>query len=249
MNRLILATGSDNNYLGKIQPYLDSIIANSNFDKNVLAFLSDDEYEIQSDKIAVSNVSPSKIRAKNINNCIQHGEFIYGDLFSELTDDDVIFFTDGDIILQRPLTEGEIVQFRNLKDGDVFVGYNASTTDTLYAESIRLGLLRDPPAELNADWNKIKIYNTGVLAMNKKTWLKLIEDYVSLFPIIDTTFAHYAKQQWSISFIIGTRDYNIIEMPYHIHCHRHYPEPVGTHTDENNVAFYQNTVILFKHRW
>jgi hypothetical protein len=36
MNKLILSTGSDSNYLGKIQPYLESITKNSNFDDNIL---------------------------------------------------------------------------------------------------------------------------------------------------------------------------------------------------------------------
>ena len=250
MNKLILATGADNNYLDKIQPYLASIIAHSNFDHNVLAFLSDDVFEIESDKITVSNISPSMIRAKNVNNCIQHGEFMYGDYFAGLDDNDVIFFTDGDVTLQRPLTDQEMDYFRNLKDGDVYVGYNASPTDTLEAEGLRLGQIAETPAELIADWANIKIFNTGVTAMNKKTWLRIIEDYVPLFPVVDATFNRYAKQQWLLSFIIGTKDYNIIEMPYHIHCHRHFfPDPVGASTGENGIALFEGNIILFKHCW
>jgi hypothetical protein len=248
MNKLILATGSDNNYLHRIQPYLASIVVNSNFDHNVLAFLSDDTYDSGTDKITVSNISPSMIRAKNIYSCMQHGEFLHGDFFAGLNDNDVIFFTDGDITLQRPLTEDEDQEFRNLKDGDVYIGYNASPTDTLYDESTRISQINITPYELIADWNNIKIYNSGVVAMNKKTWLRLIEDYVNLYPAADFTFAHVAKQQWLISFIIGTKkDYNIIEIPYHIHAHRHYGVPEGTYLDENGKAVYKNTVILFRH--
>lgn len=250
MNKLVLATGSDNNYLGRIYPYVNSILANSNFDANVLAFLSDDVIISHDDKLIITNISPAKIQAKNKNNCIQHGEFMYGSYFEQLNEDDVIVFTDGDIILQRPLTDEESVQFRSLKDGDVFVGYNASPSDTLFLESTRLGQLQDTPPELQADWNVVKIYNTGVLAMNKKTWLKLIDDYVELFPVVDRTFDHYAKQQWLISFIIGTRNYNIVEMPYEIHSHHHYyPEPLGASTDKNGIASYGDKVILFKHGW
>jgi hypothetical protein len=75
----------------------------------------------------------------------------------------------------------------------------------------------------------------------------LIEDYVKLFPFADYTFAHVAKQQWLISFIIGTKGYNIIEIPYHIHCHGHFGLPVGADMDENDVATYNGNVILFKH--
>lgn len=249
MNKLILATGTDNNYLGKIQPYLGSIIDNSNFDHNVLAFLSEDEIKMKSDKITLTKISPSKLRAKNINNCIQHGEFIYGDFFNDLDDNDIIFFTDGDIILQRNLTEKELEEYRNFKDGDVYVGYNESPTDTLENESQRIGQIIPTPSELVADWSKVKIYNTGVLAMNKKTWLRLLEDYIVLFPIVETTFRHYAKQQWLLSFIIGTKDYNIIEMPYHIHNHKHYPSPIGSRIDNNGTVFFNDSVVLFKHKW
>lgn len=248
MNKLVLATGADNNYLGKIQPYLGSIIENSNFDYNVLAFLSDDEIKINSDKLTLTKISPSKLRAKNINNCIQHGEFIYGDFFQGLDDSDVIFFTDGDIILQRSLSDDELEKYRNFKDGDVYVGYNESPTDTLENESKRIGQLKPTPAVLSADWSKIKVYNTGVLAMNKKTWLRLLEDYVTLFPETEVTFHHYAKQQWLLSFIIGTRDYNIIEMQYDIHNHRHYPAPAGS-TIDNGTLTYKGSVVLFKHKW
>jgi hypothetical protein len=63
-------------------------------------------------------------------------------------------------------------------------------------------------------------------------------------------FAHYAKQQWLISFLIGTReDYNIIEMPYHIHNHLHFPSPEGTIQDKNGDVFFNNKKVLFKHKW
>ena len=62
-------------------------------------------------------------------------------------------------------------------------------------------------------------------------------------------FEHYAKQQWLISYIIGTENFNIIEMPYYIHNHKHYPSPVGTHQDNNGIVYYDNKVVLFKHKW
>ena len=187
----------------------------------------------------------------------QHGEFIKSDGFDELVAaDDIIFFTDGDIILQRNLTEEELNKFRKFKDGDVFVGYNASPVDTLKNEFARLspvgflpvkfGIL---PVKFRTDLSKIKIYNTGVLAMNKRTWKNLLIQYNRLFPDVDRLFRHYAKQQWLLSFIIGTMDFNIIEMSYEIHNHRHYPSPVGTRVDANNIVYYKDKMVLFKHKW
>lgn len=249
MNKLILSTGADSNYLGKIRPYLESISKNSNFDDNVLVYLSDDEVKITESGINVATLSPSQIVTPNINNCIQHGEFLHSKYFDKFNDDDVIFFTDGDIILQRNLTEEEQNEYRNLKDGDVYVGYNASPNDTLHDESRRLGMKGKTFPEFSVNWSSVKVFNTGVLGMNKKTWLRLIEDYKTLFNKVDDMFYHYAKQQWLISFIIGVKDYTIIEMPYHIHNHRHYPSPLGTTQDSNGDVYYNNKKVLFKHKW
>lgn len=249
MNKLILSTGSDMNYLSKIGPYLNSINTHSNFDENILVYLNDSEIKSNNERINIAHLSPSDIEVPNQNNCIQHGEFLKSNYFNGVNDNDVIFFTDGDIILQRNLTEEEENEYRNFKDGDVYVGYNSSPNDTLHDESFRLGMKGKTFPELSVDWKSIKVFNTGVLAMNKKTWLRLVEDYKLLFPKVDDMFYHYAKQQWLISFIIGVKDYNIIEMPYHIHNHRHYPSPVGTFQDLNGDVFYNNKKVLFKHKW
>lgn len=253
MNKLILSTGSDINYLNKIGPYLHSIELNSNFDRNILVFVSDGP-KISTDfkKIEVNLLSINDIQSLNRNKCIQHGDFLNSKEFNDSIDDsDIIFFTDGDIILQRSLSDEELEYYRNFKDGDVYVGYNASPTDTLYDESKRLGRTGFSSPHINPnDWEKIKVYNTGVLGMNKKTWRNLLNNYNELFPYVNKMFGHYAKQQWLISYIIGTmNDFNVIEMPYDIHNHRHYPSPVGTHVDKDRTVYYNNKKVLFKHKW
>ena len=251
--KLILATGSDLNYMTKMRPYLKSIEQNSNFDNNVLVFVGDGEgLSIPFKTIDIATLSISDVQALNNNKCVQHGDFLNSNHFNSITeDDDVIFYTDGDIILQRNMTDEELEQFRNFKDGDVYVGYNASPTDTLMIESGRLGQTGVKVAGVSdKPWDKIKVYNTGVLAMNKRTWTKLLSDYVELYPSVEPMFAHYAKQQWLISFLIGTReDYNVIEMPYHIHNHLHFPSPEGTIQDKNGDVFFNNKKVLFKHKW
>jgi hypothetical protein len=255
MNKLILATGSDINYLNKMNLYLGSIDRNSNFDKNVLIFVTDDgNVQINNtfQKIEVNKLLIGDIKSLNKNKCVQHGDFLNSKEFFDSTDDnDVIFFTDGDIELQRSLSEDEITNYKNFKDGDVYVGYNASPTDTLQDESTRLGRTRNlSPNIQNFDWDKIKVYNTGVLAMNKKTWKTLLNEYNRLFPDVNQMFHHYAKQQWLISYIIGTNKYfNVIEMSYDIHNHRHYPSPIGTHVDKDRNVYYNDKKVLFKHRW
>jgi hypothetical protein len=249
MNKLILATGADRNYLPVVQPYLDSMNRNSNFDDNVLAYLGDEPIQSYSDKVKVTNVYPSTVKALNLNNCVQHGEFLRGEYFNSLDDSDVIVFTDGDIIMQRPMTADEEHRFRSLRDCDVFIGFNAGPDDTLYTEATRLTQVdKMIPSELIADWHKIKIYNAGVTAMNKRTWLRLMDDYLSLVEHAKSTFVNIAYQQWLMCFIMGTRPYNVIDMPNEIHCHRHYfPNPLGASMDENGTAYFNGKKVLFKH--
>jgi len=125
MNKLILATGSNLNYLHKMSGYLKSIEINSNFDSNYLIFLGDDEIKMKYEKISIVNVYEKDLEVVPSNYCIQHGEFLKSEkLNQETNDNDVIFFTDGDIKIQRVLSEDEIKKFKNFKDDDVYVGYN-----------------------------------------------------------------------------------------------------------------------------
>lgn len=250
--RIILATGSDLNYLSKMRPYLKSIESNSNFDKNILVFVGEDEMELPYKNIDVARLPVSNIQSLNMNKCVQHGDFLNSPEFDSMTnDDDVIIYTDGDIILQRNITEEEITFYKSFKDGDVYVGYNASMTDTLEDESMRLGKtgMVSPDIKIGL-WPITKVYNTGVLAMNKRTWRKLLEKYNQFYPKVQFMFYHYAKQQWLISYIIGTDDeFNVIEMGYDIHNHRHFPSPEGTSQDQNGDVYFNNKKVLFKHKW
>lgn len=249
--KLILATGADINYYQKpvFQKYINSIIQNSDFDKNFIVLL-DGELEVDSFyNVEVASVKSEDIICLNINNCLQHGEFIKADKFNSLNDEDVILFSDGDMIIQRNLFPSEKEFLLNLKDGDVFVGYNASPTDTLANEAARLNPTNIESEIIKDDLTKIKVYNTGVLCMNKKTWGKLVEDYINLFSEADKMFNHYAKQQWLISYIINTKGYKVYEMPYEFHTHTHYPSPQGITINPEGLVKYLDNTVLFKHRF
>lgn len=251
MKQIILATGADCTYYQKqqFQNYIQSIIQNSNFDKNYIVLL-DTIPDKQSDQhVEYTTVTSNQIECLNINKCIQHGEFLKAGGFANTRDSDVILYTDGDMTIQRGLSSAEREFLFKLKDGDVFVGYNASPTDTLQNEFHRLGFTGHLAPNIVGSFDDIKIYNTGVLCMNKATWTKLTDTYIELYPEIDRMFSHYAKQQWLISYIIGTRDFNIYEMPYDFHNHTHYPSPTGTAIDEYGVVRHNGSIVLFKHRW
>jgi hypothetical protein len=249
MNKIILAVGADDNYLHNVHfnNYLNSINEFSNFDENILVYLGHQNIQTNNNKIKIFNLNPDSIIKKNPNNCVQHGEFLKSSGFENFSDNDIIVFTDGDMALQRELSVDEINFLRNLNDNDVYVGYNQSPEDTLENEYFRLQpRLTEIPSNLKI--NNIKVYNTGVLCMNKKTWNKLCNSYIEKYDEVNNLFGHYAKQQWLICYILGDENYNIIEMGYDIHNHTHYPSPIGTSV-ENGYVMYNNKVVLFKHRW
>jgi hypothetical protein len=249
--KLILATGADVNYYQRpvFQKYINSIIQNSDFDKNFIVLL-DGEVEVDSFyNIEVTSVKSSDISCLTSINCLQHGEFTKSDKINSLEDEDVILFSDGDMIIQRNLTLSEKNFLLNLKDNEVFVGYNASPDDTLANESPRLNPTSYTSDIIKDDLTKIKVYNTGVLCMNKKTWNRLADEYINLFSEVDKMFTHYAKQQWLICYVLHINGYKVYEMPYDFHTHTHYPAPQGITIEPNGLVKYLDNTVLFKHRF
>ena len=249
--KVILATGVDLNYYQTpvFQTYTSSIIQHSNFDANIIVLL-DAAVENPIDRnLQFTTVHSKDIQKLNINKCLQHGEFLKADAFSGLVDEDIIIFTDGDMTLQRGLSDEERTFIETLSHGDVYVGYNASPDDTLVEEASRLGLTGYQSTQLRSNLEGVKVYNTGVLCMAKSTWISLVEEYVKLFSEVDRMFHHYAKQQWLISYIIGVGSYKVHEMSYVVHNHTHYPSPDGTAIDANGIVTFNGEVVLFKHKW
>lgn len=253
--KLVLATGSDEGYYPKMDQYLKTIEKNSNFDENYLIYLGDGDVDFDYKNIKLSRLNKDKCAYININNCVQHGEFLITDEMMSLDDQDIICFTDGDIILQRGLNKKEKKMLSGMKDGDVMVGYNASPKDTLYNEALRLeytGKVVD--GITNIDLREIPIYNTGVFIANKKTWWMLYEKYKELWPSVEDMFEHYAKQQWLISYIVNADEYNVIEMDYGLHSHGHYGIPFWVYFDMRDkndplgIAMYKEEKILFRHK-
>lgn len=251
MKQIILATGVDYPYYQRsiFQNYIKSIMQNSNFDKNYVILLDMIPDKPSDQNIEYTTASISQMECLTTINCLQHGEFLKAGGFENIEDSDIILYSDGDMSLQRGLSSTERAFLTQLGDNEVFVGYNASPTDSLQDEAHRIAFTGYQAPSIVGSFDKIKIYNTGVLCMNKATWVKLTEKYIELFPEIDKMFGHVAKQQWLISYIIGTRDFKIHEMPYDFHNHTHYASPAGTTIDEHGVVSYNNSVVLFKHRW
>lgn len=238
---IILATAATENYLGKIKPYLESINNRSNFDKNIFITLDCNVACPSLLNIECAFLDNNKIVNKNQNNCLQHGEFLKCDIFNNFNDDDIVCFTDGDIILQRGLNEKERNQINSLKDNEVLVQYNAGYKDTLSHEAPRIGCR----VHIDNLFLSYPCYNTGVVVCNVKTWKALESMYDIIFPVAKCMFQHYAVQQWIMSYIINKYMTPII-MDYSFHTHHHYGLIQGNNYRDNCI-YHNDDMVLFAH--
>lgn len=250
MNNIVFATGSDLNYLNKIEPFLKSV--NKNFNGKKILFYIEQDLPLKIDTIHNFNILNFKYEDfinKNKINCIQHGEFINHRYIQSLSEDTIVLFTDGDIIMQRPFSDNEL-DMLNLDNNQFLVGYNESENDTLLAESFRLNKISNIYDNLLKidNWHNIPCYNTGVIAAKLSSWKKLFSIYTDKWNFIDNTFDHYAKQQWLICLILYEY-FNVKIMPYSFHTHGHYKLPEGTHLNSNQDLCDKNgTIVLLRHK-
>lgn len=244
----ILATGASRNYLPAIGAYLETISAHSNFDVNLLVALD-------CESAPPRNVRPAPLRnadvsIRHVNHCLQHGEFMRAGAFDAFSAEDIICFTDGDILMQRGLSQAETALLESLTDHDVLVQFNAGPADNLHAEYYRLqpgaphGQLE---ALLGTDFRTLSCYNTGVLACNKRTWAEIGRLYAEYFPSVTqhACFAHYASQQWILSLVLA-RHMKVRPMERSFHSHFHHGRPKGSHFI-GNVHHEDGVKVLFSH--
>jgi hypothetical protein len=246
--RKILVTGATQNYFPVISPYLETISAHSNFDVNILVML-DCDLETPPN-IRPVRLSSEALSIRHSNSCLQHGEFMSAPEFGDFSPDDIVCFTDGDVLMQRPLDAGEISLLESLSDNDVLVQFNAGKDDNLRDEYYRLqpamahaGL----EALLGVDFSTLGCYNTGVVVCNKRTWAEILRRYQDYFPLVKqhAGFTHYAAQQWLLSLIFSLH-MKVRPMEPSFHAHFHYGRSPSSRFS-GNVHHEDEAVVLFSH--
>ena len=246
--RKILATGATQNYFHVISPYLESISAHSNFDVNMLVML-DCELATPPDVRPVRLCSQVQ-SIRHSNNCLQHGEFMLAREFEDFAPEDIVCFTDGDVLMQRPLSAAEISLLESLSDDDVLVQFNAGKDDNLRDEYYRLQPAAGHDtleALLGVNFSALLCYNTGVVVCNKRTWGELLRRYQEYFPMVrqHAAFAHYAGQQWLLSLIFSLHmKVRPMEPSFHTHfCYGR--SPVSRFS--RNIHHEGEAIVLFSH--
>lgn len=250
---IILATGSDRKYLPRIWPYFESIERHSKATRNVVfvpAQGEEDWFErIRSlPQIEWRPVPVHELKAKNPNNCLQHGEFLaYDDPGAK--PDDIVIFTDGDIELQRWFTDEELAWLERMPANGIAVAYNEGSWGSLLREIQLLQprtALEDIQIAFPGEWDTMPCFNTGVVIARRSAYQALCDAYVERFPEIDAMLGHYAKQQWLLTWLLLTGDFSLEILPGEIHTHGCHPLPLECSRQGDELVFAGNKV-MFRH--
>lgn len=213
-------------------------------------------------------INQDKIKSPNYNYCIQHGEF--SEYLIEANDDDVIIFTDGDIIMQREINEKEIDQILNLSDNTFLANYNLFNGSTLldYYEQFSskdklIDFLRKNFNIKIDDLKNMQEMNTGILIGTKKNFTELCNLYKKYYEEAKKVNSHFSNQQMLINILIN-KFFKYKNLSYEFHTHSHHsvrvnfnlyhkdlitkhgvPKPIHK---KNDLWFFDDKLILFAHK-
>lgn len=238
-----LITACNEGYYRRIVPYLQSLQAHLDFEAILVTVGFEPEY------CPISHVFIS--RAQNAGapyetECPQHGAFLQ---VIDGPDDETLVFTDGDIILQRPLSLAEQTMLENLGDA-VTCGWNSGPNETLMVEAARL-YPRVTPLELSGRMgdmvNTAPCYNIGVIGAKRRTWRRIYGAYMPLWDVVTKAFGHPARQQWLVNYVIHKLGIAVRLMPYSLHANGHYGIPPGVEL-RDGLAYYQGDLVAFRHK-
>jgi hypothetical protein len=237
-----LITACNEGYYRRMSPYLDSLKRHLDIPAVLVTVGFEPEF------CAIDHVHLTRLQnagAPYETESPQHGAFLQ---VIDGPDDETLIFTDGDIVLQRPLSAIEHAQLDYL-EGAVTCGWNSGPTETLQVEAARL-YPRVTPMELLGRMGETvnaPCYNIGVIAAKRATWQRIYEAYMPLWPVVTQAFGHPARQQWLVNYVIARLGIPVRLMPYSLHANGHYGIPPGV-TLADGLAYYQGDMVAFRHK-
>lgn len=176
-----------------------------------------------------------------------------------IADTDLIIFTDGDALLQRPFTDEEMTKLKEWPARTVGLSYNAGPDDTLGAEATRLGTAHLPQDEKEAARKRVltdalargfdldlPVYNLGVIVCRAKDYQLWHAAYINQLPCLQGLFTHHAHQQWGLCAALKGAGLKVEVLPYSFHLHGHYPTPEGTGREKGRIT-YGGQPVAFRH--
>lgn len=239
-----LVTGVNRAYFTRALSYLATLEKYANFPVNLITV----GFETDIDSSRISNFYLSQednYGSPPQTESIQHGSFLK---VLETSKQEVILYTDADMVMQRGLDKEEI-KYLKLKNNEVLASWNGGPHETLELEAGRLNMRCDIYQFIN-DWGVLvkhsPIYNVGFLAMNRYTWEKLHEAYIRDWNSIELYFGHMARQQWLISYKIAQLQFDVKIAPWSLHAHGHFGLKPGM-TRKSGLIYWEDKLAAFRH--
>lgn len=240
-----LITHANAGWLANIAPYLASLDRYSPFENWLLTVAcSANGYGEQYPHLKLAEV-PKVPGSPEVTDSLQHGGFLP---YVPGSPDDVLIYTDGDIVLQRAPTDDERALLETLPPDAVACGWNSSPYETLALEASRLQpQVLDLGTVFDARLLAAPCFNIGVIAARRSTWEKIHAAYMQLYPLAEQVFARQQRQQWLVCFVVAKLGLRVLVLPYLFHTHGCYALPEGAELDAEGVARYRGEPILFRH--
>mgnify|MGYP001235025305 CR=1 FL=1 len=254
---MILATSITNNYLaGASYWWLTGVNKYSPFANFCLCldFEPPDNVVHEYTNVTFVPYSSALMRAKHDNNCVQHGDFLWGLPLSETNP--VIIFCDADCLMQRAPTTEEITWLNSFGEMTFAAGDEANQVE--HRDLYGYGLLMQPTGDYDAEISdrfggidkRIYICNGGMLVGRLSAWAEVFDRYVTVASYIFPRLRHLAKQQYTISFVIQQPPFDFKLLPRTFVSHGHDGLHHNVHLVQSNnfnYAYYNNELIMFAH--
>lgn len=220
-----LITASDDRYWTVIRPYLESLDRHCQLPVVLIGVGSAPRSPIPPRIKTVVLPIEANAGAPPETQSPQHGSFLQ---VLDISDDETIVFTDGDIIMQRPFELDELEMFDNLDGSTVMAGYNSGPGETLAIEGARL-YPRVPMSQIEQLLGRLDrpCYNVGVFVARAGTYRAIYAEYMRRWNTVSSLFAHPARQQWLMVYTIHALGLRVQVTPYSLHANGHYGMPPG----------------------
>lgn len=236
-----LLTASNERYYPRIKPYLESLKRHCNIPFSLVCTDSAPYPDKKVNQLKISKAQNEG--APKETESPQHGSFWQ---VIKSNDDDVIVFTDGDLIMQRPFTAAEMAWAEGV---EFSAGWNGGPRETLTIEAQRLRPLKALD-EIRAAFplmDRAYCYNIGCMVARISTYEMIHERYLELWPTACEAFGHMARQQWLVCYVVAELGVKVDLMPVSFHAHGHYGMPGGCYQEGSQIYTHEGPV-LFRHK-
>lgn len=240
-----LVTAANARYLERIKPYLESLSAHCQIPATLVCI---GDFIFAPHLPGIDSVTLPRSRNRGApmeTESPQHGSFLQA---VDGPEDEVIIFTDGDIVMQRPFSDTELSMFVGLPEDTVLAGYNSGPDETLEVEARRL-FPSAPLAVIDAHFGLLDrpCYNIGVFAARRSTYRAIHAEYMQRWRLITDAFAHAARQQWLVVHTIHRLGLRVQVTPYSLHANGHYGMPPGCEY-RGGTLYSGEEVVCLKHK-